>query len=55
MADGPELRVHSGGDFFQTLLKNDLIDEFWLKIRPITLGKEKRMTSKTLLPQTSLL
>jgi len=39
--DGPDLQVHGSGNFFQTLLKHDLVDEFWLKIFPITLGSGK--------------
>jgi len=37
---GPDLQVHGSGDLIQTLLKNDLVDEFWLKIFPVTLGME---------------
>src|SRR5205823_207349 len=33
----PELQVYGSGNLIQTLLKNDLVDEFWLKIYPITL------------------
>ena len=35
---GPDLQVHGSGNFIQTLLKNDLVDELWLKIFPVTLG-----------------
>ena len=42
-SDGPELQVHGSGNFVQTLLKNDLVDELWLKIFPITLGAGKRL------------
>jgi dihydrofolate reductase len=42
-SDGPELQVHGSGNFIQTLLKNDLVDELWLKIFPITLGPGKRL------------
>jgi len=41
--DGPELQVHGSADFIQTLLKNDLADELWLKIFPVTLGEGKRL------------
>jgi dihydrofolate reductase len=42
-SDGPELQVHGSGNLIQTLLKNDLVDELWLKIFPITLGTGKRL------------
>src|SRR5438094_5518825 len=41
--DGPELQVHGSSNMIQTLLKNDLVDELWLKIYPITLGTGKRL------------
>jgi dihydrofolate reductase len=41
--DGPDLQVHGSGNFIQTLLEHDLVDEFWLKIFPVTLGMGKRL------------
>ena len=48
--DGPDLHVWGSGNFVQTLLKDDLIDELWLKIFPITLGTGKRLFSKGTIP-----
>jgi dihydrofolate reductase len=48
--DGPEIQVHGSSDLIQTLLKNDLIDELWLKIYPITLGKGKRLFGEGTIP-----
>jgi dihydrofolate reductase len=33
--DGPEIQVHGSGNLIQTLLKNNLVDELWLKIFPV--------------------
>jgi len=41
--EGPDLQVHGSGNLIQTLLENDLVDEFWLKIFPVTLGMGKRL------------
>ena len=48
--DGPELQVHGSGNFIQTLMKNDLVDEFWLKIFPVTLGQGKRLFESGTIP-----
>ena len=41
--DSPCLQVHGSSDLIQTLLKHDLVDEFWLKIFPVSLGAGTRM------------
>jgi dihydrofolate reductase len=48
--DGPDLQVHGSGNFIQTLLEHDLVDEFWLKIFPVTLGMGKRLFDKGAIP-----
>lgn len=45
-----DLQVHGSGNLIQTLLKNDLVDELWLKIFPITLGKGIRLFDKGTIP-----
>ena len=40
---GPDLQVHGSREFIQRLLGHDLVDEFWLKIFPVTLGMGKRL------------
>ena len=42
-SDGPMLQVHGSGDLIQTLLREDLVDELWLKIYPLTLGTGKKL------------
>ncbi|MGC1177203.1 MAG: dihydrofolate reductase family protein [Candidatus Saccharimonadales bacterium] len=48
--DGPMLQVHGSGNLIQTLLKNDFVDELWLKIFPVTLGKGKRLFAEGAMP-----
>lgn len=48
--EGPDLQVHGSANFIQTLLEHDLVDEFWLKIFPVTLGTGKRLFGKGTLP-----
>lgn len=48
--EGPMLQVHGSGNLVQTLLQNDLVDELWLKIFPVTLGLGKRLFADGALP-----
>lgn len=48
--DGPMLQVYGSGNMLQTLLKADLVDELWLKIFPVTLGKGKRLFGEGTIP-----
>lgn len=42
-SDGSDIQVHGSGELVNLLLKHDLVDELWLKIHPITLGKGKKL------------
>ena len=48
--DGPALQVYGSGNMAQTLFKNDLVDELWLKIYPVTLGSGKRLFGDGTMP-----
>lgn len=41
--DGPEIQIHGSGGLIQTLLKDDLIDEFNIWTFPVLLGGGKRL------------
>jgi dihydrofolate reductase len=47
---GPDLQVHGSANLIQTLFKHDLVDEFWLKIFPVTLGTGKRLFEQGTIP-----
>ena len=47
---GPDLHVYGSGNLLQTLMKHDLVDEFWLKIYPLTLGSGKRLFADGTIP-----
>ncbi len=48
--DGPDIQVYGSSNLLQTLLKHDLVDEFWLKIFPIVIGKGKRLFAEGTIP-----
>jgi dihydrofolate reductase len=48
--NGPMLSVQGSSNMIQTLLKNDLVDELWLRIYPITLGRGKRLFGEGTIP-----
>jgi dihydrofolate reductase len=45
-----DIQVWGSGELVQLLLKNDLVDEFRLKIHPLTLGKGKKLFDKGTIP-----
>ena len=46
----PNLHVYGSANLVQTLIKHDLVDAFWLKIFPITLGGGKRLFADGTIP-----
>ena len=49
-SEGPDLQVYGSANLVQTLMELDYVDEFWLKIFPITLGTGKRLFDKGTMP-----
>ncbi len=47
---GSNIQVWGSGKLIQTLLENDLVDELWLKIFPLTLGKGKKLFDNGTIP-----
>jgi dihydrofolate reductase len=47
---GPDLHVYGSGNLLQTLMKHDLLDAYWLKIYPLTLGSGKRLFADGSIP-----
>jgi dihydrofolate reductase len=42
-SDGADIQVWGSGKLVQGLLQNDLVDELWLMIHPLTLGTGKKL------------
>lgn len=49
---GLDLQIYGSSELVHLLLKNDLVDEIWLKTYPVILGKGKRLFDETSLPKT---
>ena len=47
---GSDIQVWGSGKLIQLLFKNDLVDELWLKIYPLTLGKGKKLFDNGTIP-----
>ncbi len=50
ISKGPDIKVWGSSKLTQLLFKNDLVDELWLKIYPLTLGKGKKLFDKGIIP-----
>ncbi len=48
--DAPDLHVYGSSNLLQTLIKHDLVDAYWLKIYPVTLGIGKRLFADGTIP-----
>jgi dihydrofolate reductase len=48
--DGPELQVHGSGNLVQTLIRNDLVDEYRLWVFPVLVGTGKRLFADGTIP-----
>lgn len=42
-SDGGDIQVHGSGELVRLLLSEDLVDELWIKIHPVILGKGKKL------------
>lgn len=49
-SEGGDVQVHGSAQLIQTLLEYDLVDELWLKIFPLTLGKGKKLFADGTMP-----
>ena len=49
-SNGSDIQVWGSSKLVQLLLKNDLVDELWLLIYPLTLGKGKKMFDGEAIP-----
>ena len=48
--DGPELQVHGSANLIQTLLRNNLVDEYRLWVFPVVIGSGKRLFADGTIP-----
>lgn len=49
-SSGSDIQVWGSGKLIQALLEKDLVDELWLKIFPLTLGKGKKLFDDGTMP-----
>jgi dihydrofolate reductase len=49
-SEGSDIQVYGSGQLIQLLLKNDLVDELWLKIHPLTLGEGQKLFDNGTIP-----
>jgi dihydrofolate reductase len=49
-SEGGDIRIWGSSKLVQLLLQHDLVDEFWLNIHPVILGKGKRLFDDAAMP-----
>ncbi|HKX72546.1 MAG TPA: dihydrofolate reductase family protein [Candidatus Saccharimonadales bacterium] len=49
-SEGSDIQVWGSGNLVQSLLKNDLVDELWLKVYPLLLGTGKKLFADGTIP-----
>lgn len=49
---GPALQIYGSGNLVQSLLKENLVDELWLKVHPLILGEGKKLLEEGIIPTT---
>lgn len=49
-SDGPDIKVWGSSRLVQLLLKHNLVDEFWLNVYPVVLGKGKKLFGDEAMP-----
>lgn len=49
-SEGSDLKIWGSSELVQLLLKHDLVDEFWLNIHPVLLGKGKKLFDNEAIP-----
>ena len=48
--DGPEMQVHGSANLIQTLMRNNLVDEYRLWVFPVVIGSGKRLFADGAIP-----
>jgi dihydrofolate reductase len=54
-SEGSDIKIWGSSKVVQLLLKHDLVDELWLKIYPLVLGKGKKLFGDDASPRTFIL
>lgn len=54
-SDGRDIQVWGSSEVVQLLLRNDLVDELWLMIHPLTLGQGKKTFGNDAIPAAFVL